>query len=380
MSEQTIIDLELDPVVEAIIKEISAEPKELEARQDIISREPFYFPSVGTTFVRITSRSGEKQKSYFIKRFNPEEYFQKPEKTVPWRRAKTKISPAQLEHIFLSAYRQQGCPVPLSHVVDDYTLVMEDCGVETLEEQLRGKDAGQQERIFAELVPSQVMIGIAGRHLTLSKEARESFPEYSIDKSFIRHFRYWRPAASQQEQDEFMSKTSPLREYKSLQTVIGDSSTFHILLSNSGKKVIDLERLKEWPQASEPAGLWFSPESVIGFEAMERLTRFFKKTEADVEGRKLEDEEVREYLRDLYKVAAVNCFTGASSMRELEMENPTIYDRFVERHAGFKNGLEIRKQKLGGLAIKYRINGLYAPKEREPLYAAANTLFDVISK
>lgn len=345
----------------------------------VIRRVPFYFPSVGTSFSRVTCTSGGETRAYFVKKFDPELYFPSEKRPIlAWRRQRTRLSPPKLEHLFLEAYRTRGCSVPRSQVVDDYTLAMEDCGEETLEERLRVRTAEEQERIFASLTQEQVKFSNAGGGIEIPSEAEDRVAQYDIDIIFRNLYKYWRPAASEEETNQFMERTRFLRKYSRTQLTVGDPATFHIIFSPKRvAKWVDFEKLREWPQASELSGLYFSPESVLGFEAMERLVHSFFEAEQRPQSR--EEDWIR-YLKDYYTSGAMECFRRGTLMRQLDMNDHHLYEQFVSRHRGFAGAFDKYKARIVEVCTKVNSNGLYTPGEKGALKTSVETVLDLMSK
>ncbi len=172
--------------VEAYLKVSSAG----EIKNESIKITPVYLPSIGTNFSRVVHKSEKLTESFFVKKFEPDIY------DAPaggdglmrvWRRTKTKIPPAQLEHLYMQIYRQEGCPVPFSQVVGDYTLAMADCGEQALEERLRGKNSEEQETILVSIIPELAKIAVTGRKIKIPSEAHDRIDEYS-QKGMARKF------------------------------------------------------------------------------------------------------------------------------------------------------------------------------------------------
>ena len=396
MTTQNLSDtLQIEPIVEAVLRGLTLEGIGDAKVRVGVRVNPFDFPSVGTRFLRVTyTSSGQANISYFLKRFDPATYCPPSNGRGPlsWRRSKTRLPPSQLEHLYLNLYRQEGCSVPASRVIDDLTLAMEDCGAETLEERLRDKAPDEQEKILAALIPQQARIAIAGRKIKLPSDGAERVNLYSdLSRDFTLHFKYWRRAASGEETEQFLDKTRFFREGYSgkKQYFLGDNATFHILFRNNTSHPfmwVDLERIKEGTQTREPAGIYFSPESNIGFEAMERLLYACRTSEEEIEegktrkGNPIDEKAWREYLKDFYKVAVVECFRRGTKIRELEMFYPEIYERFTRRHTGFRNAFSRYQEKIAGTVVKVNVNGLYNDKEKEAFKIGGDAILDLMSK
>lgn len=366
----TQLEWELNPELIGLLMAVSGENKDVGMNKTV-----FHFPSKDTSFARVVYTSRDKSEYYFIKQFDPRS-----------ERFKTKTPPAQLEHIYTEVFRKLGCSVPKSRVLGDHILLMEDCGTETLEDILRNKTAEQQEAIMAKLIPEQVKFAIAGRRIQIDEKDYDKIALYSnIERSFILNHAYWRPTAEKSEVHDFMDKTVFIRQQYPSQHFLGDNSTFHILFSNNAKW-IDLEKIKFGHQSRELAGLYFSPETNLGFEAIERLIYNFKKAEYEAENeslgdnRKLDESEIKNYLRNFYKSGVIECYRRGTKIRGLETNNPEIYARFIDRHKGYADALTKYREKITAIAKKASLNGLYSSEEKEKFAIASNTILDLMSK
>lgn len=353
----------------------------------VIRRTPFFFPTVGTNFSRITcSFEDGREISYFVKKFDREAYFAPVRGASPgWKRARTKKPPAVIEHAYLDAYRRMGCNVPKSTAVNGFTLIMEDCGVLTLEEKIRSLTSEEQETVFSSLIPHLVKLARAGRRIALPENVMDRIRGYSdMDHLFRYLHKYWRPGATPEEVDDFLKKTEIFRHPKKEQFFLGDSSTFHILYKDGTTPMwVDLEKLKYGHQSRELAGLVFSPEVGLSFDAAERFLRQFKEEEYSAEkGVRNGDfeREWREYLQAFYRDGAVpELFRRGTAIRLLETRYPGKFADFVGRHTGFRDAFRSAQAELLSTTTRVENCGLYSHEEVEKLKVGVNEILDIMS-
>lgn len=392
--------LEMNPIVEAFMRGIAEKSSSLTPGNGEgvgMFVTPFFFPSVGTTFARIsyTCDSRREGESYFVKSFDPEFYHPlKDGKSKAWRRVPTKLAPAELEHVYLDAFKSQGCAVPASFVIGNYMIVMEDCGVVSLEEKLRRngnetleQTAERQETVFASLAQEQAKFSVAGKKLQIPADAYDRIKIYSdLQGTFAGLFDYWRPAPQEEERKRFLEATKILWDFsygiKPERIILGDSSTFHVLFSPNGlPRWIDIEKIREGHPTADFAGHYLSPESVLSFNAIERLLRLVTSKEVEIETdgqrRAIEDDAWKEYLRAFYVDGITECFRRETKIRQLETYFPDKHAAFVERHSGFRNAFDRYRERIGAVSQKMRENGLYTDKEKTRLDDATQAIINL---
>jgi len=357
-----------------------------------IDSAPFEFPSIGTIFSRVTYASDQEEKTYFVKRFN-EDSFAEPGKPVAYRRERQSHPPAEIEHEYLEAFRNLGCAVPASRSINGYTLVMEDCGLVTLEERIRGMPPESQEELLEVLIHHQARLSFAGRKLYKEKGiprwAYKGIPKRSDLRGALAYiFNYWRPGASKGEKSGFIDQFSFIIDtlkHNSKQLIWGDSATYHVLFRDENSpRFIDFERVKEGHKAQDLAGIYFSPEVQLGFEAVERLVHYSYQKECELygaeHGKLLNGESWKDHLRIFYCASLFECLRRGTKIRELAAYYPNEYSRFIERHSGFKKAFTRSRERIA--EIKERILGsdFFSAKEQEKFRVAADAALDLVSK
>jgi len=380
-------DLELPEGLEDFIGVIST--GENGAGRVRVDSTPFEFPSIGTVFLRVTYKSDQEEKTYFVKRFS-EDSFAEPGKPVAYKREKQSNPPAEIEHAYLEAFRKLGCAVPASRSINGHTLIMEDCGSLTLEEKIRGRMSETQERLLEILIPYQAKLSFAGRKLykekSIPKWAYSGISKRSdLNRALAYIFNYWRPGSSKEEKSEFMAQfqfIDDILEDNRQQFIWGDSATYHVLfVDDESPRFIDFERIKEGHKGQDLAGIYFSPEIRLGFEAIERLLYNFYQKEHELYSReKLAMEDWKDHLRIFYCASLFECLRRGTKIRELEAYYPDIYSKFIERHTGFKTAFRRYKEKIKEIKERVLESDFFSKKEQEKFGVAADVALNLVSR
>tara|TARA_Y100000310_G_scaffold38780_1_gene36293 strand:- start:1579 stop:2784 length:1206 start_codon:yes stop_codon:yes gene_type:complete len=375
-----------------------------EAGEEVqLTRTPFVFPSIGTCFDKVVAISGNKKHSCFIKRF-VSGYFERPGVSMAYRRPRTRTHPAKIESSFLNAFRDEGCAVPSSFVrrslvtstdfLERNFLVMEDCGTTSLEETLRDKSTEEQEQVLAKLAPYQVNFSLAGIKLarkivrgkhTFTADAIKRMSR-DIEEGVRYRFNYWRPGASDKEQEEFFKKVKPvidIIEGRPNQVILGDVSTYHIVVDqNKSPWWIDIEKIRNGDRTQDLAGLYLSPEVKLSYSAIERLLRNFHGKETDA----LYKEGLDKHVQSLDRILGTFCAAGleeawrrGTKIREFKSAFPELYEQFIDMHPGFKGAFESYRQRLEETRDRIDSNGFYTKQVRSELLTTADALLELVS-
>ncbi len=356
-----------------------------------VDSAPFKFPSIGTIFSRVTYISDKEEKTYFVKRFS-EDSFSESGKPLAYKRERQKSPPAKIEHKYLEAFRKLGCSVPASRSINGHTLIMEDCGSLTLEEKIRNKSPESQEELLEILLHHQARLSFAGRKLynekSIPRWAYSGIPKRSdLDNALAYIFNYWRPGASKEEKSEFIAQfsfISDILKRNRRQLIWGDSTTYHVLfVDERSPRFIDFERIKEGHKAQDLAGIYFSPEVRLGFEAVERLlyNSYQKEYElCNIEHTKSNMENWEDHLRIFYCASLFECLRRGTKIRELAAYYPDVYSRFIDRHSGFRKAFMKYRRRI--TEIKDRVSGsdFFSKKEQEKFEVAADAALNLVSK
>jgi len=378
MEDQTITTDELDisPVIGVTLEESS----KTNGGNLSIQVTPFAWPSIGTEFQRVVITSGDTTKSYFIKSFTEE-------KGVSIARAAGSISLAEREHTYLSAYRNEGCPVPRSKVMADKRLAMEDCGTITLESKLRDETPEQQEKILS---------GIAKQHARFIVAGRSIFPKLPAEMKKIAKMlgnmrdtaedmhKYWRPGASEEERERFMKAFLPAIDYipdREKQLIPGDTTTYHILIDEQGNpRWVDLERGRLGHPTRSSAGYLFSPEVKLGLDATERVLKIERQEVSTLNEEQLRDDAWISYLKAAYVCGILECTKRATAVKRFELQvDPEKYAEFITQAPGFNQAHRAYSTHLNRIISRIKENGLYDTREKTNLANAGEASLELIS-
>lgn len=87
-----------------------------------------------------------------------------------------------------------------------------------------------------------------------------------------------------------------------------------------------------------------------------------------------------DFLKTSYYAGSFECFRRGTKIRELESEHDDIYEKFINRHPGFKGALGRYQENLITVYDRLDKGGIFQPKEKKRLSTSIEALVDTMGK